>query len=371
MNDIYTHYFANSRHDGFINLAADCKGEVSWEFIVDNKPERHSETRIILVSDDKIFVDSMSEIVCLDISGKLLWKRDKWYGTQIVINNGSLFFTSAARKDRMHAVDFNNNLVLEDFVIWEIIDRSFLVLFEPSIDQLIAQVQYTGLQEVASDKIVIYKIGKKSLGYDWSKIYLDNTSLLIPLVNHNQKYLLTSNNTDILIFKLDEKNKTPEPNYSFPIPDKTENIFASSAEDGKFYLAYSFENKIILKCYDHQAIEFFTIEHQEEFYNFNKVVAPPILTKDLIYIVTEKRILCIRNESILWTYDWNGKPISHATGLADNSILLSQTDLILQLDSEGKKVFSKSFSDTLITPPVVDKTGKVLVASKSKIYCLE
>lgn len=371
MNDIYTHYFANSRHDGFINLIANCKGELIWEFVVADKPEKHSECRVILVADDKIILDAMSEIICLNTSGKPLWRRDKWYGTQIVINDGGIFFTSASRKDRMQAVDFNNNIILENFIIWEIIDRSFLVLFEPSIDQLIAQVQYTGLQEVASDKIVIYKIGKKSLGYDWSKIYTDNTSLLIPFVNHSKKYLLTSNNKDILLFNLDGKNKTPEPSVVLPLPDNTENIFVSSSEDGRFFLAYSFENKILLKCFDHQAKEIYAIEHLEDFYNFNAVVAPPVLTKELIYVITEKRVICIKNEVIIWTYDWNGKPISHATGLADNSILLSQTDILIQLDSEGKKIFSKNFSDTLVTPPVVDKDGKVLVASKSKLYCIE
>lgn len=371
MNDIYTHYYSNSRHDGYINVVPNCNGSLNWKKEFSGYAEKHLENRVILISDELIIIDNMSEILCLDTKGNSLWKRDKWYGTQVVIRDKIIYYTSSSRKDRMEAVTFDNNLIIEDFIIWEIVQGSYLSLFEPARDELIAQIQYTGIQEASTDKFVIYKIGKKSLGYDWNKIFLKEASPLIPHVNFEKGFLLTAIHSDVLLFNLTNNKKDAEPQKTFPLPSLAGNVFVSSSKDGLLYFGYAEKDKVILKCYDQNGTELFKVENQEEFIGYNKVIAPPILVNDFIYLLSNHKLICINNAKIRWVISSEGLPFSYATGLADNSILVSQTNKIINYSSEGRVTFSFEIKEPISAPPVVDKNGMVYFCSKSKLYSLK
>jgi len=371
MNDIYTHYYSNSRHDGYINVVPSCNGGLNWKKEFSGYAEKHLENRMILVSDERIFIDNMSEILCLDSKGNVLWKRDKWYGTQVIIRDKIIYYTSSSRKDRMEAVTFDNNLVIEDFIIWEIVEGSYLQLFEPFRAELIAQVQYTGVQEASIDKFVIYKIGKKSLGYDWNKIFLKEASPLIPLVNFEKKFLLTTTHSEVLLFNLAKNKKEAEPQKTFPLPSLAGNVFVSSSKDGLLYFGYGENDKVILKCYDQNGTELYKVENQEEFVGYNKVIAPPILVNDFIYLLTNHKLICIKDAKIKWVISSEGLPFSYATGLADNSILVAQTSKLLNISSEGKKKFSYDVKETISAPPILDKNGQVYFCTNLKLYSLK
>lgn len=372
MNDIYTHYYSNSRHDGYINVALNCKGELNWKKEFPGYAEKHLENRLVLVSDGRFIIDNMSEILCLDANGNQLWKRDKWYGTQVIIKDKILYYTSSSRRDRMEAVSLDNKIVLEDLILYEIVEGSYMQLFEPlKKDEIIAQVQYTGIQEASIDKLVVYKIGKRSLGYDWNKMFLKESCPFIPLVNTEKGFFLTATHSDVLLFDINKKERDIQPEISYPVPSKGGNIFVSSSTDGLIYFSYGEVDKVILKCYDQKGKELFKVESQEEYINFNKVIAPPILVNDLIYLLTKNKIFCIQNKKIKWTYDSKGLAFSFATGLADNSLLVAQTNKILNISSDNKLKFSYEIKDTISAPPIVDKNGLVYFCSKTKMYSLK
>lgn len=372
MNDIYSHYYSNSRHDSYINVALNCKGELNWEKEFPGYAEKHLENRLILVSDGKFIIDNMSEIWCLDASGNLLWKRDKWYGTQVIVKDKIIYYTTSARRDRMEAVSLDNKLVLEDFILYEIVEGSYMQLFEPiKNDEIIAQVQYTGVQEASIDKLVVYKIGKKSLGYDWSKMYLKESCPFIPLINAEKGFFLTATHSDVFLIDIHKKERDIQPEISFPVPSKSGNIFVSSSIDGVIYFGYCEQDKVTLKCYDLKGKELYKVESQEEYINFNKVIAPPLIVNDLIYLLTTNKIICIQNKKIKWTYDSKGLAFSFATGLADNSLLVAQTNKIINITSDNRLRFSYAIKDVISAPPVVDKNGFVYFCSKTKMYSLK
>jgi hypothetical protein len=66
---MYTQYYSNSRHDGFVNINLNCKGELNWKKEFSGYAEKHLENRLMLVCGDRLIIDNMSEILCLDVSG--------------------------------------------------------------------------------------------------------------------------------------------------------------------------------------------------------------------------------------------------------------------------------------------------------------
>lgn len=371
MSGIYTHYYANSRHDGFINAVANCTGKIAWEYVIPAEPDKFIEARLILLGDNFLIVDAMTEILCLDDKRNLLWRRDKYYGSPIVIDEGLIYFQSPARKDRMEAVDFQNNMIISDFVIFEIIDGSFLRLFEPAKEGLIANVQYSGIPEVSADQFIVYRTDKEGYGYDWSKRYLNDYIRLIPLVNFDAGFVLTSNSKDVLIFDIVSNAGDTEPKHTFPLPSASEDIFVSSGKDGLIYFSYCERDKIVLKCFNPKGTEIYEATAPEKFYNIDKIIAPPILANDNIYLLSAYNLVCFKDTKLLWQKTADGFAYSHATALSDNSILVAQENILSHFDSNGKELFSSKLDDKITAPPVVNAKGRVFVCSKSKIISLK
>jgi hypothetical protein len=271
----------------------------------------------------------------------------------------------------MEAVTLDNKLTIEDFTIYGIIKESYMVLFEPFKNEFIAQIQYPGIMEVSTDQFIIYKTGTKIPGYEWSRIFEEEMSPLIPQVNFEKGFLLTATHSDVLLFDIKNSKEDAEPNITFPLPSQSGNVFVSSSKEGILYFGYSEKDKVILKCYNQEGKELFEVQSQEEFMNFNKVIAPPILVKDNIYLLTNNKLICINNKNIMWTVQSDGIPFSYATGLADNSILTAQTSRIINYGPDGEKKFSFEVRDTVSAPPIIDKNGSVYFCSKTAIFSLK
>jgi outer membrane protein assembly factor BamB len=354
-----------------MDVNPNCKGELNWQKEFSGYQEKNLENRLLLYSSDRIIIDNISEILCLDIAGNLLWKRDKWYGSQIIIRDNLVYYTSSSRKDRMEAVTLDNKLAVEDFIIYDIIKESYLVLFEPYKKDFYAQAQYTAVMEVNSGKFIIYKTGTKIPGYEWSKIFFDEICPLIPLINFEKEFLLTASHSDVMLFDINTNKEDAEPKISFPLPTQSENIFVSSSKEGNLFFGYSEDDKIFLKCYDPEGKELYSIQVQEEFANVNKVIAPPILAEDLVYLLTKNKLICSSNGEVKWITSSEGLSFSYATALADNSILVAQGNLLKHFNSDSRQIFMYEANDTISAPPVVDKSGIVFFCTKTNLYSLK
>jgi len=244
-------------------------------------------------------------------------------------------------------------------------------VFEPYKDELIAQVQYPGLMEVSSEKFIIYKTGFKIPGYEWSSIFKEESSPLIPLVNFEKGFVLTATHSDVIVFNIKDNKEDAEPKFTFPLPSQSGNIFVSSSKEGNLFFAYSEEDNIYLKCCTEEGKEVYSVQIQEEFANVNKVIAPPILANDYIYILTKNKLICINDRKVIWEIGSENLPFSFATALADNSILTAQGNLIKSFGSDGKRKFMYETKDTISAPPVVSKNGMVYFCTKTTIFSLK
>ena len=367
---MYTQYYSNSKHNSFIDATPSLKGELVWELELAPKIKNETTNRLILSDGDQYYVDALTEIICIDNSGKENWRRQKWYGSPIVYNEGLIYYQSSERKDDMEAVDAENNLVIKEYPIHGVIEESYLVLFQPNKKDLIAQVQYADLPEVSIPEFTLFKSDKQSLGYVWHKRFNNEINSAIPMVNFEHNFILTFTQSQGHIFNLNEKKDSVEPDHSFELPEDRDSLFASSSEKGEIFITWSKGNKINLLCFNKLAEEIYKIEFENEFVGSEPIVHPPIITSDgYIFVLTGNKIFCVHQEKVIWQ-----KAIAnaeYATAFGDNSVVVAAGNKLFYLDAQGEEKFVHETEEKISAPVILNHNGGFIFCTNNIVYSLD
>jgi len=369
-NNMYTQYYSNSRHDSFINSIPKVNGKILREIEISDKSVSNLEIRVILTDGKDYFLDTASEIICFTGEGKIKWRRSKWYGSQVVLNNKLLFYQSAARKDDMEAVDYQNNIVISKYPISGVIDESQIILFQPATDGLIAQIYYSDLVDTSVPEYLIFQALKKSLGFIWHKRYYNQICPSLPLVNYEKGFVLTFSPTQGQIFILGKKSDEADPDYSFDLPKDYNSVFASSSKAGDIYLAYTSKHFVNLKCLSLDGKEKYSVEVADDFVDARPVLCPPVLTPDgFIFILTNNKVFCIKDKKLIWSKVI--RDINFATAFADNSVIIAAANKLIRLDAKGNELLNYEAEGKIFTPPVLDDQGRLMFGTKTTVYLME
>jgi hypothetical protein len=367
---MYTQYYSNSKHNSFIDAVPTVNGELAWKLELPSQMGKETANRLILSDGDQYYVDALTEIICVDNNGKELWRKQKWYGSPIVYNEGLIYYQSSERKDDLEAVDTNNKLVISKYPIQGVIEESYLVLFQPNKKELIAQVQYADLPEVSIPEFTLFKSDENSLGFTWHKRFNNEINSAIPFVNFEHKFILTFTQSEGHIFHLSGKKDSVEPDYSFELPKDKDALFASSSNKGEIFLTWSKGNKISLLCLNNLAEENFKIEFENEFVGSEPIVHPPIITSDgYIFVLTGNKIFCVNQEKVIWQ-----KAINHAeyaTAFADNSVVIAAGNKLIYLDAQGEEKFVHEIEEKISAPIILNQNGGFIFSTNNIVYSLD
>lgn len=367
---MYTQYYSNSRHDSFINSIPKVNGKVLWELEINDQNVFNLENRAILTDGKDYFLDALTEIVCFSGDGKIRWRRPKWYGSQVILNNKLLFYQSSDRKDHMEAVDYQNNLIISKYRINGLGAKSHLVLFQPDINGIIAQVRYSDIVDTSEPEYLVYQSLKNEMKYSWFKRYKNQICPLLPLVNYEQGFVLTFSADQGQIFIIEKKTGDSNPDYSFNLPKDYSAIFASSSNEGDIFLVWSSKHFITLKCLGFDGKEKYSVEIVDDFVDAKPVLCPPILTHDgYIFIITKNRVFCIKDKKLIWfTYI---RDISFATAFADNSVIITAANKLIRFDANGNELLNYEADENISAPPVLDNEGRLIFCSKNNVYLMD
>ncbi|MEE9443239.1 MAG: PQQ-binding-like beta-propeller repeat protein [candidate division Zixibacteria bacterium] len=368
MSDIYSRYFANSRHDGWVNQNVTSGGDIAWRRIITGDEKVSAESRLLLSSDNQIVVDGMRKIFVYSSEGLQLWKRDKYYGCQVALQNDLINYRSADSVNLIHAVSVVDGKKAHDIFLSGITKNSDLVFFEPLEKGLVAQLQYTSSHDKPSDEMLIYLLTGTMPGFDWSCIFKGNRSPLIPLADIENRRFVTSIQGELVVFDLDSQNRTPEPVSQFPFPLEQHTAWMSCGKGGKLYFAGCGPKGLEV------AIAEFNGELTAHSENLDippvKPIAPPILSDEHVFILTSSMLIAIKDGAVDWTFKPLRGNLLFGTALSDGSILVASTDMVYHLNEAGEYYFETVIDEPIVTPPVVDGNGQVFVASRDTLYAI-
>jgi hypothetical protein len=368
--NMYTQFYSNSRHDSYIDGIPSFEGKIGWVLDIPVNEEKEVSNRMIITDGEFYYIDALTEIIFVDADGKMKWSRPKWYGSQMVLNGGLIYYQSPERKDDMEAVDKNNILVVKEYPIDGVIDNSYLKLFQPDENGIIVQVTYVDIVDTSSPEYLLYRTEKDNLDYTWYKKYVNQICPGTPLVNYEKAFVLSFSKTEGNIFNLKGKSDESEADYTFKLPTDAKTIFASSSKTGDIFLTWSVESSVFLQCLSQSGEEKYKLQMENDFVGGMSVTMPPLLTSEgYIFILTGNKIFCIYNQEVIWNRAIAKS--NFATVFADNSVIISAGNRIIQLDSRGEETFTFDAESEITAPVILNKLGGLIFCTKNAVYELE
>jgi len=377
MTDLYTHYFANSRHDGFVEAPSTAVGNPAWSRRIDSADPPNIGARCLLTCGENIIIDGHSKIVAFSSRGGRLWERNKWPGTQVVVKKELVYYTSAKQVDRFESVDMNNDIRQEGRHIDGVSDQDYLVMFEPSKEDIVAQVQYTSQPDEVTCEMMVYRDTDKNLGFDWALGFPGKQSPLIPLVCHDSKQVVTSIPGEALVFDLDAANNSIglKKRFQFPLGDHTS--WVSCGPDGTIYWCGGDSEglKVTATSPDGKPVWQWCSGDDFDLHIIRTVpIAPPVVTPEFVYLLTPRNLIAIRRDKSTEFVQYNFESLRGefyaCTALEDGVVLLTTRDTITQLNEKGEVMFDYLFDEPIVTPPVVDSMGRVYVAGREMLHAI-
>jgi hypothetical protein len=368
---IYTQLFANSCNNNSVKSSVNSNGEVNWSTEIFQNDDMMEDIGFTLTANNIVFIVSVNSIRAFDNKGNFKWKREIYPKTPVVIRENKLFFTSDERKTRMQAIDFENKIVLDDFLIPEITQSSFLVLFEPIENGLIAQVQYQPLPDEGEKSFIIYRIHTEGMDMEWEKNYYDETSKVIPIVSIDRSKLVTSTRSKALVFNTKNTVNEVEPISEFELPLKENTMWLSANDNFDLFWLGSEGGATKLISTDTQGNENWFWQSKKFFFENESVpITPPVISNNLTFVLTQKNLFAIKGSKSEWEFNAEDGNFSFATALDNDTILLVKGNQLYYLNSQGEVVFNRKFEDDILAAPVVDEDGIIYLVTNKMLFAI-
>jgi len=373
MADLYTRYFANSRHNGFVEASSDAAGNIAWRRRIPSGENQQAEARLLLSSGNVVVIDGMREIFAFNANGERLWHRPKRPGTQIALQNGLIYLFTQECSNFLEAVTLAGEIKIEGAPVPDVGEAAYVVIMEPTEDGLVAQVQYTDLPDFPTGEALVYRVvnSEQSGVYAWSRGYPQQESPLVPFVCTQLRRLVTSLPGEALVFDLDTKEREPEPIARFPFPLGDKTVWLSCGGDGHIHwLGYDSQAVYLaVTDLDGEPIHQWNSEKITNLHRCNPII-PTIVTPDRLYVVTPRNLLAIRDNQLEWNFESPRGEFRECTALADGTVLATTWDTLYRLNDKGQIMFDEILDEPLVTPPVVDEKGLIYVAGAETLYAL-
>jgi hypothetical protein len=330
--------------------------------------EPPAEIRALLCSGPQVLVDGMNEIFAFERSGIRQWKRAKYYGSPVVLQDDLVHFLSAGGKGTFDAVDGANRVRYERMPVPGMMARAYVALFEPYRDGVVAQVQDPGIIEDSPPSFMVYHARFKGLGFQWCTLIAESACPILPLVSWEHRRLITSSGNEAMIFDLDASGAAPAPLSRFPFPIVDARPRLSCGDDGMLYWSGCGAQGTEVVATDLEGKE------RWRWSSVNSGAASvtwPLVTPEVVFLLTESALVALKDGVVLWRYEPEGAHFAFATALGDGSVLAIDGPLLHRVGADGNPMFVLDFEEPLVAPPIIDELGRIYVAGKEMLYAVD
>ena len=365
IDSLYAQRFANARLNGAVAAPCSAQGVMAWsQVLARGKPV---EARGLLTVGEIVLVDTLQSIIAYSAAGVRLWERDKFYGTPVVIRDGLIYYTRAARRSRMEVIDTNNTVKHSDVWIPNVSEQAALILFDPFEVGMTAQVQMSDVPDADEQEVLIYQRVDGGLGFAWSCAFPHGRASLPPIICREQSRLVAAVDAEAMVFELFSKQRSAQPLARFPLPFGMQTQWLSADATGLLYWCGIDRRRAALCVTDLTGKEVWRWMATGGLSGQEQWVAPAVVSDACAHIVTSQAIYAVANGKNVWDFK-SSTPLVGATALNEGSLLVSSAKSFMRFDATGKVVCDVPSDVAYVTPPVVDTKGNVYVASTGAVH---
>ncbi len=365
-NVAYPVSFANFQRNSNVPIEMKSKWKPVWakEYTEINE-EIVVSPYMVYVSNGLIGVRCESEMFVYDTLGNVRYQMPLSGSAGVVFGDTALAYFLPSHQ--LIFQDYEFNFIGDAAVIPELDEWGYELLMKPTLDNILAVVQFSGGPMREPKKYFVYDFNRKQRVVNWFNEYDEMVNLAL-LSNNDKTIILIKLNEIILInaedgqtinsFKLD---------IDFPLTaslDKNDNliVLAEKTVDkktSKSLIAYSLDGK-----------ELWSLP-----LNDPGDLQPPACDNDgRIYIIDGLQLLCLKEGEIDWTAILKPAERNWLTITADNFAVVINGSLLALFDPNGEKIFERLITKTdekFYAPPALDKEGHIFVAGQKALYCFE
>ncbi len=354
--------FANPQLNSMFQSNLSAKGVLSskLEYNTENLPE--SPKSLLLLDDSKAVLDHSIIYLVIDIlNNKVIGFNQKSPNTFIVVGEQGNFYGFASyRLLRLKWDSFQEFPPKEHYFVPGLGNYSELAVFIPKSDTYIVGIQSSG--RPLGQRAAFGLLEKGYNGFDdiWNISF--EGAIPKPPVSIDGNIVVAQDN---LISVVDSNGKVKKIKVDF-LP-----ISCSIGADNLIYMLCKVKNRTFIK-----AIDFDGNIHWECQTFINQPNQPPIVSKEsMVYLIGSSKIEAFVNGEKKFEFKLTGNDTDYQLASVSNDgfLLVSDCDKLLCINKAGEQVwaFKVAQGETIMTQPVLDSVGKVLIATDKKILAVK
>lgn len=395
--NLYPLRHADSGHGSTVNGTTSAQGQIGWSVEL-GKVATPFWPGQLLVWQGRPLVYTYDTITLADGEGRLLWTLDKLGGGEVgLAPNNLVHYRNPSRS--LDAVDMQKNRVLKSapfpgrltaemtvLGFWPDDTDYVAVLYDPPpMENRSGPPSRTGAAKQLDDSLTIVR-NNYTTPYGDLLHRVAGKSRLPPLLVPGTK--IVAYVQDAYLMRLDTQSGTELPRIKLPLyevqewsVDASQRYAITAYEQGrKALIVVSGQGEILWRWEDRQDTDAWA------------KLQPPVRAKTgRVVVLTEGRVLSFDQGRLLWSFDLRSEGLQHgariedggfevkdgrllakgaarhATGLADGSLLVSSGKTLFHLTPEGKKHFSITLDQDILSSPVIDHQGSIYVTTATHL----
>lgn len=363
---LYPVMYSDGGRSSAIDASSGSRGVVEWAVdLIPQGVDRRLEPRAVLSCNDRLVVQTDRLLIAFDPGGKRLWEREIWPGSTVWAYGGSIYFRKPDELSELGALSLEGEVIDRPMPILDCDESASPLFIEPQADGFLALSVVAVAPEQGASYLKFYRKHFEEKTYDWVGS-AKGRAVLPPLHLSRIDRLVVFAANDILVYDSATENMNGQEVTRFPYPMEKLNA-CSATSDGTLHFSGSTRGKSELIAVGSDGKVGWRCDKLGPAGQISSR-QPPILGSDSTAFVTiGNSVTKVRDGEVEWTFSTEGPPISFGTALADKTLLVTAEHVLIRIDSEGREVFRVDLESTILTPPIIDRSGNVYVATADRL----
>jgi membrane-bound inhibitor of C-type lysozyme len=317
----------------------------------------------VLVWNSGIAVATSSRLLAFSADGKLLWQRNILSGSPAVVANDLIYYQNP--RHRLEAVTLDETPILANAYFPGAYDPlSRVWALWPEKNEFLAVTQFIGLHRENPPWTSVYKAVYGSRVPLWDHDYPGGPLLPPLLVRRLNRIVLLMRE----LITIDPGTGTEVSRAKLPL---TSYVDWSAGPEGDLYVLGSPETGCVLACVSLDGKTRWTSSGLGASTGWVKTQPPIVRPDGTVHVFGDRSVLTYRNGSLLWESATPGETPRYGTALADGTLMVAAGRTLHRLDADGNTMFSVTLEGEILTPPGVDASGSVYVATATHLVKIQ